>query len=319
MRDFMKDAVNIVVTCTKAKTTSPARECELRSVPKGTVCERAAEWHRRLRKHASEAVSVEDLYAGDHWRIARDLCSSRFKIRTWVCSAGYGLIRLDDRITPYSATFSAKHPDSVCRGVSDIEGRGLLSRWWNCLASSLGPSQEAPRSLTELVEAFPRSPLIVVAPERYLDAVQVDLTVAAARLADPEFLMIVSAGTKTLGELDRFLIPCDARLQPLVGGIRRTLNIRIARRIVTESRSVPRLADLQRSYGKLLEKQPPLQVYDRRPMTDAQVRAYIRKELKRADQAHTPLLRKLRDQGSACEYSRFSALYEQVRGERNGR
>ncbi len=68
------------------------------------------------------------------------------------------------------------------------------------------------------------------------------------------------------------------------------------------------------------DAQPPLPVYDRRPMTDAQVRAYIRRELKReGTQAHTPLLRKLRDQGSACEYSRFSAIYKQVRGERNGR
>ena len=131
--------------------------------------------------------------------------------------------------------------------------------------------------------------------------------------------MIVSAGTKTLGELDRFLVPCDARLQPLVGGVRRTLNIRVARKIVSEAGSVPRLDDLQRSYRKLLAKQPPLPVYDRRPMTDPQVRAYIRRELRRADQAHTPLLRKLRDQGSACEYSRLSALYEQVQGERDGR
>ena len=287
--------VNIVVTCTTAKTVSAPDDCRLRSVPAGTVCECAAEWHRRLRKHASEAISAADLYSGDHWRIARGICSSRFKIRTWVCSAGYGLVRLTDRITPYSATFSAKHPDSVCRGVSGIQGRSLLSAWWDCLARSPGPSREAPRSLTELVEAYPRSPLIVVAPERYLDAVQDDLTAAAARFPDPEFLMIISAGTKTLGELDRFLIPCDARLQPLVGGIRRTLNIRLARKIVSESRSVPRLADLRRSYHKLLDKQPPLPIYDRRPMTDTQVLAYIRRELRRkADQAHTPLLRKLR-------------------------
>ena len=224
----MIDAVNIVVTCTKAKTTPPVRECELRSVPKGTVRERVAEWRRRLKNHAPEAVSAVDLYSGDDWRIARCLCSSRFKIRTWVCSAGYGLIHISDRITPYSATFSATHPDSVCRGVSNVRGRALLSAWWNCLVTWPGPSREAPRSLTELVDAYPRSPLIIVAPERYLDAIQEDLTGAAGRLPDPELLMIVSAGTKTLGELERFLIPCDARLQPLVGGIRRTLNIRLA-------------------------------------------------------------------------------------------
>ena len=203
--------------------------------------------------------------------------------------------------------------------MSDLRGRDLLSAWWTCLARWPGPSGEAPRSLAELAEAYPKSPLIVVAPERYLHAVQGDLTAAAGRFADPNLLMIVSAGTKTLGELDRFLVPCDARLQPLVGGVRRTLNIRVARKIVSEAASAPRLDDLQRSYRRLLEKQPPLPVYDRRPMTDAQVRAYIRKELRRADQAHTPLLRKLRDHGSACEYSRFSALYEQVQGERHGR
>ncbi len=316
----LADAVNIIVTCTKTKTLHPSRECQLRSVPNGTVEERAAEWVRRLKRHASEGISAAELYSGGHWHIVRNLDSSRFKIRTWVCSAGYGLIHLGDRIAAYSATFSVNHPDSVRRGVSDTPGGAISSAWWDCLASWPGPSRGSPRSLAQLVEAYPKSPVIVVASERYLDALRDDLKAATELLADHENLMIISAGTKTLGDLNRYLIPCDARLQALLGGARGSLNIRLARKVLIEARSRPRLAGLKRLCRRTLERQPPSPVYDRHPMTDMQVRAYIRKELNRhPKQAHTPMLREMRNQGFACEYSRFSALYKQVRSETNGR
>jgi hypothetical protein len=160
----------------------------------------------------------------------------------------------------------------------------------------------------------------VVASERYLDALREDLEAVAGLLTDHESLMIISAGTKSLGGLDRFLVPCDARLQALLGGSRGSLNIRLAQKVLVEARSLPRLAGLKRRCRKTLERQPPPPVYDRRPMTDVQVCAYIRKELDRhAKLAHTPMLRELRDRGFACEYSRFSTLYKQVRGEDNGR
>lgn len=314
----LADAVNIIVTCTKSKTLSPPSECMARSLPKGTVGERAEEWVRRLKRHA-DGISAGNLYCGDHWHIVRKLASSRFKIRTWVCSAGYGLIGIADRIAAYSATFTANHPDSVCRRIIDLQGGKAAAAWWKCLASWPGPSRQAPRNLAQMVQAYPKSPLIVVASERYLDALQEDLEVASRLLTDHQNLMIISAGTKSLGGLNRFLIPCDARLQPLLGGTRGSLNIRLAQKVLTEARSLPRLAGLKQLCRKTLEKQAPAPVYNRRPMTDVQVCAYIRKELKRhATLTHTPMLRGLRDRGFACEYSRFSALYLQVRGEDNG-
>ena len=61
---------------------------------------------------------------------------------------------------------------------------------------------------------------------------------------------------------------------------------------------------------------PDLPVYDRTPVTDEDVLKYLLTELRKdSSKAHTPLLRKLRDGGKACEQSRFRGLYQQVKQE----
>ena len=111
------NTINLVVTCTKKKTREPGHDLMLRHVRGGSTESRVATWLERLRRRGGERVAARELYAGDHWSIARELDCSHVgrnaRIRVWVASAGYGLLCMDNPLQPYSATFAVSHPDSV--------------------------------------------------------------------------------------------------------------------------------------------------------------------------------------------------------------
>ena len=61
--------------------------------------------------------AAECLDSGDHWHVVRSLSEftskTRCALKILVCSAGYGRSSASARISPYSATFTSNHPDSV--------------------------------------------------------------------------------------------------------------------------------------------------------------------------------------------------------------
>lgn len=311
--------VNLIVTCTKRKTQSPTRALMLRNVPKLPPDDRVVAWLDRIGQAVGDLCAVRDLYSGDHWSIARELDGAkvgrRGKVQVWVVSAGYGLLRPENWIRSYSATFTVQHPDSVVgrtRGLTPVQAQ---RQWWNRLTQWPGDWPEQPRTVAAVAGHWPRSPLIIVASEIYLQSLRDDLWVARQQLSDPKWLSIVSAGSRDLDGMADHLVPCDARLEALVGGARSSLNMRVARQILSEiGDSQPTLPLLRERLAGLLEEAPDIRTFDRQPMRDDEVLAFIRKAVKsEPDLRGTPLLRRLRDRGFACEHSRFMALFRSVR------
>jgi len=318
--DEMTDVVNVVVTCTKDKRQPVADECQLRNVPGVSIRERMQEWHARTNRHWNESVRVADLYAGDHWANVRAFGSSYYAIEVWVCSAGYGLIHFDDRVAPYAATFSRNHPDSVAAHLPESERLSAAENWWKATASKWKTHfGDRPRSLTELMATYPKRSLLVVASDNYMRAIADDLRDGVSHLAASDQLAIVCAGVKNLDGLDQNLVPCDARMQATLGGARRSLNTRLAARIISESRQPPRATSLKKRYEKILSEQPPIEKYNRQQLSDDEVKAFIRKQLRVSPNSqHSPMLRVLRDCNMACEQKRFANLYREVVGAPNG-
>jgi hypothetical protein len=309
--------VNVLVTCTKRKTRLAPKALRFGSVTGRSIEGQAKKWIQRLATNKAETISAEDLYSGDQWQIAKSLPSvgeSRgLRVQLWVCSAGYGLIPATAKVRPYSATFSSTHPDFVFRRKQQ-NGTAMLSAWWEQLMRWEGPCPGEPRSLTDLARAFPESPLLVVASTVYLKAMRRDVELALKRLATPELLTVVSGGTEELGGVSKQLLPCDARLQQILGGARMSLNVRVAKRILAGPEPWPFChSKLARSFRRLLAKQPAIKTYDRVTMTDREVERFIRRHLsKNSEMRHSPLLRLLRDSGCACEQKRFHALFRRV-------
>src|SRR5437867_843027 len=136
--DNREMVLNLVVTCTDRKTRSVPKACMLRDVHGRSIEERVERWIERLEDGSEETLPAVDLYAGDHWSVARSLetvaVARGLEARVWIASAGYGLIPLRGLVRAYSATFSPGHADSVAAESNGSDPAGLAERRWAALA-----------------------------------------------------------------------------------------------------------------------------------------------------------------------------------------
>lgn len=316
----MPEVVTVIVTCTKDKRYPVRDQCMLRNVAGASIGERVKLWESQTVCSWSERVAVRGLYAGDHWAVVKSLSSRAFAIDVWVCSAGFGLLHIEDSVVPYAATFSPNHPDSVTASLDRPSRSGLAEEWWNETANHWKRKFSGrPRTITELVAMHPKRSVLVVASANYLKAIAGDLRASLSVFRDPCQLSIICGGVRSIEGLGRNLIPCDARLQSLVGGARRSLNTRFAAKILFESRSPPLAPVLQKYSMKTLSSQPAIVKYNRRQMTNAEVKRFVRKLLRENQgMSPSPMLRTLRESNCACEQKRFSTLYKEVKEELDG-
>lgn len=320
----MATTINIIVTCTKQKTCEPPPALQLRNIVGASVESRVKQWKHGLERSVGDSISPRSLYAGDHWAVAKslgDLAKPSEQILVWVISAGYGLLPLDALIQPYSATFSTRHPDTVVlpREATKVDPPADKRAWWNALIN-LNWDREKPIAISDLAAEYPDSPMLIAASANYLHAVQDDLRNTRDLMNDTSLLAIMSAGTEALGDLTEHLIPSDARLQPLVGGVLRSLNVRLLRYALESARrNPPTLPLISRRFQKLLDDAPDRPKYDRTPMSDDDVRRFVKKAIRKNGSAtQSGLLRELRDSGKACEQGRFRTLFKEVQGAHHG-
>jgi len=318
--------INVIVTCTKQKSLEAPAAMQLRNLHGRSVEGRLREWKRQADLYSGASCTARRLYAGDHWAVAKSLEQTggkRSVVQVWVISAGFGVVSLDAPIAPYSATFSTRHPDTVVlpghvqTAPSAAEDK---REWWNGL-TTLGWTRERPISVRDLAAEFPDCPMVLAASANYLHAVQDDLLAARDLLDDPDQLAIFSAGTDELSGLNEHLIPCDARLQPLVGGILRSLNVRVLRQYLNScgTRSTVGVRAAKRVLEGWLATAPERPRYDRAPASDEEVRQFVSRAMQvQARVSRTGLLQAFRQSGRACEQNRFKALFGEVEAARHG-
>ncbi len=309
----MAPTLNILVTCSNRKRIPAPEQLRLGRLREAPLERRCALWVRGLERVEAPSLPAWRMYQGEHWQVAQELPrivrARGGQASMWICSAGYGLIQEDAHIKPYQATLTIGHADAVAGA------RMQVSRWWHELAGWAGPEGRGPRTIAQLAASRPRESFLVVASGAYLAALENDLLQAAEQLDDPESLLILSASAQPKGGLGPHLLPADSRLQRLVGGARQALNVRIARLLLNSLGPAELgLARASRFLAGLLEEQPPPRGRHRRPLDDAEVIAFIRRQLERQPElSKTPLLRRLRQEGQACEQGRFGRLYLQAK------
>lgn len=289
------------MTCTLRKTSPVPRSLRIGAVPGVRLSTRFRHWTERLTNAEVPQRPALELYAGEHWTMARRLADESHTgttIDLWVCSAGYGLIPAITPIVPYSATFSPGGPDSV---------PGPATEWWAALGDWAGPSK-GPRRLVDLAASDPSARYLFVLSAAYLRACHDDVCQAAEKLNGSGGLSVISAGTKRDPDLADVLLPADARLQAVFGGSLQALNIRVAEHLLRSGLvDHDEMAD---SLQRLLAKKTPLRRFNRRRVSDAEIRSFIR-DRRRDDRTatHTRLLGELRAANCACEQARFAALF----------
>jgi hypothetical protein len=147
----------------------------------------------------------------------------------------------------------------------------------------------------------------------YLRAIAEDLRAAAAAVP-LDRLAVISAGAGSVPGLDSYLLPADARLQASVSGSRAALNARLARLALDSvGRGDFSRRRLYRHFARLKSALPAVTPAGRTPVSDEQVRRFIRAAMNDQPRPRaTPLLQRFRQSGRACEHSRFTALYRET-------
>ncbi|KAB8170801.1 hypothetical protein FH609_002390 [Streptomyces sp. 3MP-14] len=287
--------LTLVVTCTDRKVVTPATALRARSLPRGTVRERAAAWRERV-DSAPRTHTLSDLYRGDHWTQARRLCDAAAKAGfatadLWVASAGLGLQPVSAWAPAYAATYSPRHADAVTANAEES------AQWWALLQQSVGRA-----TLSELGDD---APVLVVLSEPYARAMAAEIHELAAAGGDA---LVVGGGEEIPG-LHR--VPADAGLRRVLGGTLTSLNVRMAASWLERCRNGRLTSPATRDSWRLWAARASTpERYDRKPMTDDQVMAFIRTRLAaQPGLSRTRLLREFRGEGQACEQSRFAKLY----------
>jgi hypothetical protein len=315
----MTATLHIIASCTDRKRQPVPASLHLRAVEVDGIEARARAWWNRLKAERYDAFEAGALYAGEHWSVVLGLPdvarSSGFKPQLWVASAGYGLIPAQATIRSYSATFARGHDDSVVKDGSSRDSAGQLQLWWKLLSEQEGPSATHARSIGELAAEEPRASILVVASPLYVTALAEDLAMAARHLARPERLLIVSTPSSlSKGVLAPHWIPSNAYHQTRLGGSKLSLHARVARELIEQTSNERFDAQaLQRKYERLIERSAPPLVHQRTPMSDEQVRSFIREAVSAGVKSWSASLRRLRAGGQACEQSRFKRLFLEVR------
>jgi hypothetical protein len=317
----MQPDIHILAACTDRKRLIVPNRLRLRTVPDGDSTSRAKSWWERLEEEHGQTIRAEELYAGDHWAAVRRLpLTARqqgLSTKTWVISAGYGLVPVNACIRPYSATFSGSHPDSVTNRLTKVLPRKtILQTWWRDLCAMRSVRFAKPRSLAKLARTTPKAKFIIIASPDYLLAMEEDILATFKSLTDSNQLIIISSNSEALTQpLRDHLVPSVATLQPLVGGALGSLHARVALMILENAHKWDLRADVLRyKLKKLAASSPPLRKYDRNRLSDLEVSKLVRQALKRSPRPScTTLLQELRDSGLACEQKRFTELYWAVK------
>jgi hypothetical protein len=235
------------------------------------------------------------------------------EMELWVVSAGYGLIGQFDLLKPYAAAFSQGQVDSVAPTLQGSTRRRAIREWWNEL-SHWPRLRGSVRSLEDLARKDPEAPMLVALSAPYLDAVMDDLLGARREVAHPNLLLVVSAGVKCAGGLAENVLPATASLQHAVGGSLHSLNVRIARWILSRSRShrfERRL--IERQLRGLAVRSAPEGARTGQRVSDSDVKAFVRERLGVGRPAsRSALLRQLRRAGKSCEQARFNRIFSVV-------
>ncbi len=241
----------------------------------------------------------------------------------WVLSAGHGLINGNDSVVPYDITFqeSRNNVPSILNKVnyqtSPDARKKILQGWW---AQLIKNSNRKPRSLKELFSNFSKKDYaLVVLGKDYLDAVFQDLKEGIAASVQAENVAVIcnNVNDPLVKQLQRNWLYADSCFVNLPHCNATFVNGRIAHRLLDHMFneegglqwwSIDSFNDYLINLSKGL---PDFVRHERVPGSDNEIKKYIKLELLQNKIPFSRLLMQYRDEGRACEYSRFKGLYEQ--------
>ena len=303
-----KQKIIWIVNCVSRKTTPIADDLSINAYS-ADLKRRATQWIDRISKPVSEMNTALDLYQGEYWKVVKDTISKNgsLDVELWVVSAGYGLVPAFARIESYDATFTRESSNYVIKDHNFADKLHAEHYWWSKLNEWKGP-ENGPRSIASLLQKNPNSPVIISLSHRYFSVVSNDLEEALSGVEQKNNLFLVCSGGLSY-PFEPFQISTHAKYTQKLGGTRIAVNLRTAAEIISShSRHDFNFDKVQTMVMKKLYDLPEVKEIKRKKMSDKEIIQIIESMRHKSD-SHSSLLRLFREQGYACEQSRFRNLY----------
>ena len=288
--------------------TTAARLGNIRPNP---APERVAQWMQRLERARTPLPALE-AYSGDTWTHVRAAFEASRAVggELWVASPGVGLVRGDQPMPNYIASFDTEHPDRC--GDDGIANE----LWWEALAQ-WNATRGLPGGLAGLVRRNRAATYLFALGADALAALHADLWEAREAAFDPDRILVISAGASGSLGLGESLLRVESWKDHGLGGARHTLNARLMRHLVeTFPPSDLRASVIQKWLRRMesLPKPPPrAKPAPARPMGSIELESYLRESLAvQPNLKPATLLRRLREAGRAPDAVAFQRLYQSL-------
>lgn len=301
--------IHLITNCTNLKKSNIKGKIQLKNLIENNSAQTIVNsWCEKL-ENAEQEVPANELYAGDHWKVAKSIVKPNLEL--WVLSAGYGLIHSSSQIGSYDATFSSGSENSINKS-------GLTnSEWWNTLHQRRNSDVFKCESLHSLVSINTDDIFFIATSPDYLKVIQDELKqlVLEKKLTNENFF-IVSSKHNISEQLIPYYLESKADFCSTLKGGRVSLNIRLAKYLLGESEAnvfesknvIDKYNDLEKNAIKLLVK-------NRQKLSDEEVISFIKNELdihQGTKASASMLLKNLRNKNLACEQKRFSRLLKDL-------
>jgi hypothetical protein len=294
----------VIAPCSSRKTLESPKQARAVSMPISSQTTLETAWVARL-KTFERVVAAQDLYSGRGAALARR-AAHKASASLYIVSAGLGLVAGSERVPAYGMTVARRGDDSIPIRVT---GRFDPSAWWSAVCS--GPiSTTLERVLTQsqgrvtlLALTKPYAAMVGCSLAALPEELVADLRIFGWRLQD-----------NLPASLHRSVMNYDARLEAALPGTRNDFAQRAMAHFVEVV--LPMGGADSETHRRQIEVALAGLVAPERVARPRASDNEILDWLGQAAQAGGGvgrLLRRIRDQGIACEQSRFARLHGQFR------
>lgn len=303
----------IITACTNRKSAALEERLQASDLPLGSLKEVAGIWNARVKQHHFR-LPASELYVGRgaaEAKKATEFCDGQ----QWFISAGLGLISAMEEVAAYDLTVAGTGPNCL---ASKIRTPVFRSKdWWSAVSRKRRPA----RKLSRLIEANPKSLIILGLPSSYLAMVSDDLEELSS--AGRRRLRVIGPPeAKVPAALHPYWMPYDERLdgpRSSYRGTRSDFPQRATRHFLEEIWARSKSAGPEshaNSVVKLLADLPYPTIPKRQQLDDSELLVVIKKLWGRAEGQSSRMLRILRDEELiACEQGRFKVLFYRAKNQ----
>mgnify|MGYP003968735675 CR=1 FL=1 len=199
-----KNKLNIVVACVANKSLDIPPDLQFRNIKLDTIPNMADLWINKLKSSNSPIIEANKLYSGAAWTTLKSAKTisdslSNFEIDWYIMSVGYGLIKWNQQIKPYSITFSKPSFDGLRKRVLKQKSN---TEWWDYITTT--------RNLQISDITSKETPTMILGSTEYINAIREDLN-------NSQNFMIFSSNYNARYFLDRH-IKTHEKLRFITGG-----------------------------------------------------------------------------------------------------